>query len=83
MTDEESDVISLRISRAEALVIFELLAREAEADVESLHIEHPGEIYALWRIEAQLEKSLVEVFSPDYAEIIRRARESLNPPTAG
>lgn len=84
MTDEEDDSLTLRVSKAEALVIFELLSREAEADAESLQIVHPAEIHALWRIEAQLEKSLVEMFRPDYQEIINNARESLtNDPRIG
>jgi hypothetical protein len=61
MADEEGNVLTLRVSKAEALVIFELLAREAEADVDCLRIAHPAEIHALWRIEAQLEKSLREI----------------------
>ena len=64
MAPEQDDSVTLRVSKAEALVIFELLAREAEAEVESLRIVHPAEIHALWRIEAQLEKSLVEIFRP-------------------
>jgi hypothetical protein len=76
MKEEQDDTVTVRLSKAEALVIFEFLAREAEAEVESLRIVHPAEMNALWRIEAQLETTLPEILLPNYGDVLRDARET-------
>lgn len=58
-----------------ALVLFELLASERiESGLPGL--EAP-ERNALWALEGYLEQSLVEPLSPDYAQLLEKARASL------
>ena len=52
------DRIAVELTRAEALVLFDWIARTEAA--EALHCEDPSEQQVLWCIEAQLEKVLVE-----------------------
>ena len=54
--------ISLTFSPDEALVLFEFVVRSDNA--ESLPVIDHAEQIVLWRLEAQLEKSLVEPFDP-------------------
>ena len=72
MSDDE---ICIRLSRAEALVLFEWLARVDDARAAS--IEHPAEQKVLWLLEGQLEKQ-VEVFSPNYKQLVEEARASVD-----
>ena len=65
------DEICIRFSRAEALVLFEWLARVDDA--KALPIEHPAEQKALWVLEGQLEKQ-VPVFTPNYGQLVEEAR---------
>jgi hypothetical protein len=65
------DEICVRFSRAEALVLFEWLARVDDA--QALPIGHPAEQKALWVLEGQLEKQ-VPVFSPNYGQLVEEAR---------
>ena len=64
--------LSLGLTQAEALVLFEWLARNDHA--EALHIEDDAEQQVLWTLEAQLEKQLVEPLQPDCAERLAAAR---------
>jgi len=70
------DDVTLTLTKAEALVLFEWLARTDGA--ESLPVEDPSEQQVLWRIEGQLEKVLVEPLRPDYAELVADARRRVN-----
>jgi len=70
--------VSLSLNRAEALVFFEWLAREDGAG--SLSFAHPAEEQVLWRVEAQLEKCLADVFAPDYTARLAEARRSVLAP---
>ncbi len=65
--------VSLKLTKSEALVLFELLARIDKA--EALEFEHPAEQTVLWGVEAQLEKMLVEPFSPEYKKLLADARK--------
>jgi hypothetical protein len=59
----------------EALVLYELLASERiEKEVPGL--EAP-ERNALWALSCLLEKTLVQPFSPDYHQLLQKARVSL------
>jgi hypothetical protein len=69
------DVITLKLTKAEALVLFEWLARTAAA--EALPIEDPSEQQVLWRVEGQLEKVLVEPLRPDYLKLVADARRQV------
>ena len=72
---ENSRTVHLRLTRAEALVLFEWLAREDEA--KNLPIDDPAEELVLWRIEGQLEGCLVEPLCPDYKELVEAARKEV------
>lgn len=58
-----------------ALVLFELLASERiESSLAGLEA---AERHALWALQAHLETILVEPFSPNYAELLEKARASV------
>lgn len=64
--------ITITLEQDEALVLFELFASEKlEASVDT------PERNALWALEALLEKQLTEPFSPDYSQLLEKARQSL------
>jgi hypothetical protein len=65
------DEVCIRFSRAEALVLFEWLARVDDA--QAAPIEHPAEWKVLWLLEGQLEKQ-VEVFALNYKQLVEEAR---------
>ena len=72
---EDQVEIALRLSRAEALVLFEMLARlDSE---QSVPFADPAEQQVLWRIEGQLEKALVEPLEPNYHELVAEARRAV------
>jgi hypothetical protein len=55
-----------------ALVLFELLASERlESGLDA------SERNALWQLEGYLEKTLVQPFSPDYLQLLEKAKASL------
>ena len=64
--------VSLELTQAEALVLFEWLARNDKA--ERLHVEDDAEQQVLWTVEAQLETRLVELLAPNYSEMLTAAR---------
>jgi hypothetical protein len=74
----ESEII-VRLTRAEALVLFECLARETDVNKESstVHLSHPAEETVLWAVERQLQTWLTEVCQPDYKDLVRVAREAI------
>jgi hypothetical protein len=71
--NESMDQITL--SRDVALVLFELLSRMGKGS--ALRLLDSADQRALWALEGQLEKLLPEPFLPNYAEIVRAARERL------
>ena len=77
MEDElkEMQSISVVLTPAEALVLFDLLSRWAETDAASVLLEHQAEWRVLWDTLAVLQKALVEPFMPDYRDRLDRARE--------
>lgn len=68
--------IGIRLTRAEALVLFEWLARE-DSDGKTLPVEHVAEERVFWRIEGQLENALSEPLSPHYKELLDAARKEV------
>jgi hypothetical protein len=76
----ERNVI-LELSRDEALVLFEWLSRFHED--ESRTFEDQAEQRVLWNLEAMLEKTLVEPFDPNDAELLAAARANVRDPEAG
>lgn len=74
-TDKQDDSVSLRLTRAEALVLFDWLVRADAA--ENLPIEDSAEQQVLWRLEGQLEKTLLEPLAPNYREAVEAARREV------
>ncbi|WP_144445744.1 hypothetical protein [Inquilinus limosus] len=71
---EQKD-ITITLSPAEALVLFEWLARTDAA--QSLPTEHPAETRALWRLEGKLQKQIGVLFSNEYGNALEEARSEL------
>lgn len=69
MVDED---VVVTLTREEALVVFEWLAKLEAAD--SPPFDDPAEEVALLRLHARLESSLVEPFAANYRELLREAR---------
>lgn len=69
----ESNEITIKLTKDEALVLFEFLSRFNENDNKEI-FQDQAEEKALWIIEGQLEKILVEPFMPNYQDIIQEAR---------
>ena len=74
MTDQQN--INLTVTKDEALVLFEFLARFNQTEHPDI-FEDQSEQKILWILEGQLEKQLVEPFRPDYTEIIKEARNKI------
>lgn len=68
-----SEEISVGLSRDEALVLFEWLARTG-ADEQPAVFEDQAEQRVLWDLEAVLEKHLTEPLRSDYRELLEAAR---------
>jgi hypothetical protein len=73
-----NDKVTLEISREEALVFFEWLARFNKA--EDVAFADQAEQRVLWDIEAMLESALVEPFDPKYDELLEAARAKVRDP---
>lgn len=74
MTEQQK--INLTVTKDEALVLFDFLARFNQ-------VEHPeffedqAEQKTLWILEGLLEKQLEEPFRPDYKVIVNEARNKI------
>lgn len=74
--------VHLRMSRAEALVLFEWVHRHEDETVTlDALVADDAERQALWAISGALESLLVEPFRDDYATLVEAARESLRSPS--
>jgi hypothetical protein len=69
------DITTLTLGRAEALVLFELLADYHNQPC--VEARTSADKFALLRLHAALEKALVEPFMPDYRALIDEARSEL------
>ena len=67
--------VSLKLTRAEALVLFEWLARHDTAAAQ--RVEDSAERKVLWNLEGQLEKALQELFDPNYSSLVEDARRKV------
>jgi hypothetical protein len=67
--------IQLQLTRAEALVLFEWLARMDAGG--KVPVEDPAEEQVLWRLEGQLESTLREPLEPNYKEAVEAARKEV------
>lgn len=70
------NVFKLTLSKDEALVFFEWLARFNESENAEL-FEHPSEQQILFDLECQLETMLEDPFIGRYQELLRIARKRL------
>lgn len=68
-----SNKVSLHLSKAEAIVLFEWLAERSQASDDGGASLSPEDL-VLASIENQLEKTLVEPFTEDYETILKAAR---------
>ncbi|HEY2912084.1 MAG TPA: hypothetical protein VGK21_01880 [Candidatus Angelobacter sp.] len=77
--------ISIELSKGELLVIFEFLARsydawqEAGNTKENTFVLSPpdvGERIILWRLEGEIERTLAEIFSTEYRDLVGRAKQT-------
>lgn len=71
MTEEN---VELRLTTAEALVLFEWLA--AADDAKQLIVDE-AEQRVLWDLESQLETKLVEPLMPNYTELVDAAKKAV------
>lgn len=67
------DRISLTLTRDQALVLFEWLARTGVAE-KPVGFEDPSEQQVLWELKASLESVLTELFRDDYKALLAAAR---------
>lgn len=72
-----ADEIHFRMSRAEAVVLFDWIHCHEE-DLEHL-VGDPAEQAVLWEISALLERLLPEPFRQDYPDLLEAARAELRP----
>ena len=68
--------MNIKLTKNEALVLFEFLSRFNEAE-QNVIFEDKAEEKILWLINAQLEKQLVEPFMPNYRDILDKARKEI------
>ncbi|MEO3743723.1 hypothetical protein [Plantactinospora sp. B5E13] len=74
----DRDDVVLRLSRDEALVLFDWLTRtDGQSNDFGDVVEDQAEQRALWNLVCLLERELVEPLSPTYRELVDRARERL------
>ncbi|MFW6154175.1 MAG: hypothetical protein ACOC95_03065 [Planctomycetota bacterium] len=69
------DEIAMRISRNEALVFFEWLAKVEPMG--TTVFRHPSEEKVVWKLQGQLESILEELFASNYAELVAEARTAV------
>jgi len=62
-----NEKIAVELGRDEALILFDWLARRTAGTDDALE-------RALWALEAQLERQLVEPLDPQYDALVRGAR---------
>ena len=72
----EKKEISLKLTKDEALILFEFVSRFNENDNKEIFNDQAEE-KIFWVIEGQLEKILVEPFIPNYQNIIQEARSRI------
>lgn len=69
------DDVKIKLSKDEALVLFELLSRFS--DTGQLMIADPSEERVLWKLTCLFEKSLSEPFSKNWLSTLEEARNRL------
>jgi hypothetical protein len=79
----DPEEVTIRLTRAEALVLFEWLHRNEDRDEPKTAVYYdivdPAERAALWNLSCDLESALVEPFMSDYHQRVEAARAELRP----
>ena len=73
-----AEAVRLELTGDVALVLFEFLARFDDDGTLAIHDQ--AEEKALWLLQAQLEKQLLEIFHPDCKALVSAARGRLRDP---
>jgi hypothetical protein len=78
--------VTITMRRQTLLVVFEFLTQSYESwkktgpksdDSFLLRVPDEGERVALWRLEGEIERTLPEIFSPEYQRLIREEKNRL------
>ncbi len=88
MIGDLEEPVSLSLSKAVCLVLFELLTvsyahwrkanpSDASADAMLVPANEHSERIALWQLEGALERTLPELFSSNYPELLRESKTLL------
>jgi hypothetical protein len=72
---ELPEKITVELTRAEALVLFEFLRRSDDA--EKYEFLDPAEQRVVWTLEGKIESQLVEVFDPNYGKLLSAAWDAV------
>jgi len=70
-----SENIAITVTHDEALVLFEFFSRFGDTD--DFRLRNNAEFVAFMRISAQLDKSISDMFKPNYSELLHAARERI------
>ena len=70
-----SQEVHIKLTQAEALLVFEALAKLEEKKLLDVHVSEE-ERSACWALEAVLEKEL-PVFAPNYAALVEQAKHTI------
>lgn len=68
--------IFIELTKDEAIVLFEWLSNFNEKDLQDLFIDQSEE-RVLWDIEASLEKTIPEILSGNYVDLLSQARKKV------
>lgn len=75
MKNTKDDEICIRLTKEEAIVLFEFVSRFSED--RKLTIEDQAEERVLWDLCCTLESNLVEPLTPEYAQVLAQARNRI------
>lgn len=74
--------VDLRLTYAEVVVLFDLLHRwETDGTTDALPYADRAELRAMWNLTAALEPLMDECLTPDYAQVVKTARDTLRSTT--
>ena len=87
----DGECVEIKMRRGTLLVIFEYLARsydewrrtekalaDSSDDAFVLCKPDPGERAALWRLEGEIERTLPDIFNPDFKELVAAEKKRLS-----
>ena len=71
---ETAKLINIEITKNEAIVLFDFLARFNEIEENPVFVDQ-SEQRILWNLECILETKIEESFGSDYEKLVKQARE--------